>query len=92
MVIHNCGVDDGFVRVDGGDMVGLWWRVYSGRIVMGGWPMHAKGPAGVGCCRAYVSSVAATMAASVEECLGIGLCVGKNLTVSAIRAAPVLLT
>ena len=67
-------------------MVASCWRAWSC-----GW-LTWKGLAGKGFCRAWSSSVAACIAVSADESLGMGVCLEKKVTVSLIRSARDLLT
>ncbi len=53
-------------------------------------PMVANGAEGAGFRRACVSSLAAMMALSEEDILGMLISAGKNETVSILRSPPVL--
>ena len=55
-------------------------------------PRGARGDAAEGCRRAVIRSLAAALAASVEEMVGIVTCVGNQTKVSAIRSAEVSFT
>lgn len=78
------------VAVGGGnDGVVLDWKMTasSRRALSLVGSIPASGEAGVGLRSALMRSVAAALAASMEEVLGIGVWVGWKLTVSMVRSA-----
>jgi hypothetical protein len=79
------------LMVELGEVVTSWkMSVSCFRAMSCALPIVVNGAARAGFYRAWVTSLAATMAALVEDIFGMAMLEGRNLTVSAICSLPVL--